>query len=38
MSKIITVTGGARSGKSSFGEALLKKYWQKRLYCNSYTL
>lgn len=25
MSKIITVTGGARSGKSSFGENLLKK-------------
>lgn len=25
MSKIITVTGGARSGKSSFGESLLKK-------------
>lgn len=25
MSKIITVTGGARSGKSSFGEDLLKK-------------
>ena len=25
MSKIILVTGGARSGKSSYGESMLKK-------------
>ncbi|HKL41139.1 MAG TPA: bifunctional adenosylcobinamide kinase/adenosylcobinamide-phosphate guanylyltransferase [Clostridia bacterium] len=37
MSKIITVTGGARSGKSSFGEALLKKSTGKKGYIATAT-
>jgi len=37
MSKIITVTGGARSGKSSFGENLLKKTQGKKGYIATAT-
>jgi len=37
MSKIVTVTGGARSGKSSFGEALLKKSSGKKGYIATAT-
>lgn len=37
MSKIITVTGGARSGKSSFGENLLKERQGKKGYIATAT-